>query len=102
MRPRNYNAEPPRDNTYSEWLRYLVQSSDPDAGELPFFVGMWSCCLFNKGLSAEQQTSLQPYIDEATLFLEVCVYEPAMRQKNYDLTNVVSLNDFAGDKDNGH
>ena len=99
MRYRNQTTQPPADNTYLEWLRYLVQSSDTAAGELPFLVGLWNACLIRKGLTEPQQAALQPYIDEANLFLQAHVYPPKTdesEQSDFDRTNVVDLIDRRG------
>lgn len=97
MRNRNINILPPQDNSYLEWLRYLVQSSDPGAGELPFLVGVWSCALHNKGLTEGQQTAVQPYIDEAALFLNTFVYDDEIDDEEaWDQTNLVHFPDKTG------
>lgn len=95
MRQRNLSTQPPAEHTYLEWLRYLVQSSDCAAGELPFLVGLWDACIRNKGLSEKQEAALQPYINEANEFLEAHVYLPMVQPKAVaaDMTNVVSIFD---------
>lgn len=99
MRQRNISTTPPCENTYHELLRYLVQSSDPDAGELPFLVGLWDACLRNNGLSDKQAAAVQPYIEEANEFLDNFVWSPRVKPAiEYDRTNVVDL--FGGKKGN--
>lgn len=96
MRQRNLNTQPPKNNECAEWLRYLVQSSDPDAGELPFLVGLWSYVIKHKGISDAQLDALQPYIDEADDFLAAYVYPRPAIAAEPDMTNVVSLFDKGG------
>ena len=93
MRQRNLNTQPPVNTDVAEWLRYLVQSSDPAAGELPFLVGLWSYILKHKGLTDAQMDALQPYIDEADQFLAAYVYPRPAICAEPDMTNVVSLFD---------
>lgn len=69
MRHRNPAVCYPRDATCNEWLRFLVQSSPPDAGELPFLVSMWSYCLRFNGLTGKQRSALEPYFEEARAWI---------------------------------
>lgn len=92
MRYRNKTITPPKNDSYAEWLRYAVQSSDPDAGELPFLVSMWNCSLVNKGLTVEQQEAIAPYLTEVFEFynsLYTNVNDPA----TWDKKNLVFLTD---------
>lgn len=104
MRQRNLSTQPPAEHTYLEWLRYLVQSSDSAAGELPFLVGVWDACIRNKGLTPKQEAALQPYIDEANAFLDAHVYLPQVEDLPQpigvpcDMTNVVSIFDHTRGK----
>lgn len=91
MRNRNLHTPPPADNSYLEWLRYLVQSSPKEAGELPFLVGLWSCCLHNKGLTPAQQEAVQPYINEGDIFLCAYVFPEPDLEADADMTNVVQF-----------
>lgn len=86
MRHRNIETTPPRRDTYGEWLRYMVQSCEPEAGELGFLVSMWSCYSYNGHLSEEQKKLLEPYIEEARLWL----LETGWGRED-DMTNVVPL-----------
>jgi len=89
MRNRNKLTPPPLSNTYSEWLRYMVQSIDPDAGELPFLVTMWGMMLTSKDpITQAQADMLQPYIEEANLFLQLNIYPQNLV---VDMTNVIKL-----------
>lgn len=96
MRNRNLHTQPPENDTYLEWLRYLVQSSDTSAGELPFLVGLWEACIRAKGLTPKQEAALQPYIDEGNAFLDAHVYLPHATQDALpvDMTNVVNIFDY--------
>ena len=94
MRMRNLDTETPRHHSYDEWLRYLVQSSDPDAGELPFLVSMWSCCLLKSGLTVAQEAMIQPYIKEADEFIKTYVLNLDPDDEKYDGTNVIQLHIF--------
>lgn len=93
MRQRNLNTQPPTQHSYIEWLRYLVQSSDPYAGELPFLVGLWSYLIKQGGLTDAQMDALQPFIDEADQFLAAYVYPRPAILAEPDMTNVVNLFD---------
>ena len=53
-------GDPPRDNSHSEILRYMVQTCDPDSPHLAFFVGLWNCAL-RQGLNARQLVWLDPH-----------------------------------------
>lgn len=98
MRNRNLHIQPPENETFVEWLRYLVQSSDTAAGELPFLVSMWNCALFSKGLTEAQQAAVLPYITEGQLFLEAHVYAQPETAQPAPATggNVIDINDRKG------
>lgn len=55
------SGEPPRDTTYAEILRYIVQNCDPDYPHLPFLVGLWNCALRSDGLTNKQVKWLDPH-----------------------------------------
>ncbi len=62
---RNPLTPPPMQETFNEWLRYLVQSSRPDAPELEFIAGLYSYCVKFDGLTPRQAESLKPMIEQA-------------------------------------
>lgn len=92
MRPRNASTIPPRDSSFVEWLRYLVQSSDPSAGELPLLVQAFAMALTPEGLSDEIKRLVDPFLGEASAWLaqqEALARAPAISV--VDMTNVVHL-----------
>jgi len=88
MRMRNFQTLPPQNDSVSEWLRYMVQSCEAEAGELKFLVGLWAAANYTGVLTEAQMKMLQPYIDEAAMFLDTHV-RPLMCPD--DMTNVVPL-----------
>lgn len=70
MRSRNPLTPHPENETCNEWLRYLVQSLEPQAAELSFLVSLWNYSLSHGGLTPKQIKALTPYIDEAVEFLK--------------------------------
>lgn len=55
----------PKEDTYSEWLRFICQTADDDDPSLPFMVSLWSYCLKNNGLTDKQIKAFQPYLERA-------------------------------------
>ena len=95
MRDRNLYTATPKNNSYREWLRYLVQSSDPEAGELPFLIGLLNDCIRANGLTEAQQKAVQPYIDEGAEFIKESVFN-FDDEIEWDQTNIVHFPDKTG------
>lgn len=94
MRPRNASIPAPGAE-YPDWLRYLVQSSDPQAGELPMLVQAWSQTMEGQDLTADQKRFLSPFIAEGSAWLaELQATNRARAAKQTiaaDMTNVVLI-----------
>ena len=52
----------PKNNYYSEILRFLVQKSPPDSPDLNFLVSLWSFAISRDGLTDKQEECFIPYI----------------------------------------
>ena len=70
MLERNDAATPPRNSSYIEWLRYLVQSSHPDDPALSFIAQNYSYALRHDGLKTAQEEALKPYLAYARQYLD--------------------------------
>lgn len=55
--------ESPRDYTYAEVLRFLVQTADVDDPSLNFIINIWNVSLQKGGLTTKQAKLIEPYID---------------------------------------
>lgn len=92
MRPRNASTIPPRDSSFVEWLRYLVQSSDPGAGEFPLLAQALAMALTPEGLSDEVKRLVDPFLGEASAWLaqqDALTRAPVLSV--VDMTNVVPI-----------
>ena len=56
---------PPQTDTYTEWLRYLVQSCEHDDPALEFLASIYSYCIKNDGITEKQKIYVKPYINKA-------------------------------------
>lgn len=55
----------PKDESYQEWLRFIVQSLDHESPDLNFLVKMW-CLSIEKGtLEDHEEALVRPYLDLA-------------------------------------
>lgn len=69
-----FKAPPPRDGTFKEICRYIMQVADPDYPGLPFIASLYTHSHYKNGLTDRQIRALDPH---ARLFLGygVCVKE---------------------------
>jgi len=52
---------PPRDRTYLEVFRYIIQTCDADEPNMDYIVSLWSYSLANDGLTDAQIKTIRPY-----------------------------------------
>ena len=82
----------PRDDTYTEWLRYMVQSMPLDAPEMSFIAGLLSYCLKHNGLTTNQRAAVNPYLEEARAWVAFMKEEDKDTRPHFD--NVINISDW--------
>lgn len=72
---------PPRDKTFKEICRYIMQAADPDYPALGFIASLYSYADYHGGLTPKQRKALDPH---ARLFLGQTTYSKADLQQQED------------------
>ncbi len=54
-------VEPPRDGTYTELCRYIMQAAPADYPGLEFIASLYTYSISNSGLTLRQRKALDPH-----------------------------------------
>lgn len=72
----------PKDTSYQEWLRYIVQCCEPATPELYFLLNAWHTST-NIGVDDDLEVQIRPYLDLACLFINEVIEESEEDFKYY-------------------